>query len=255
MSNYSYNATITIIKFRLKDFISEYQYKVLSPLISTILFVIIFSTIENYYSVKIDQKSFLEFLIPGLILMVVVQESFDNSSSTIVNMKQIGSFDDFLKAPISRIEIFASFIVSSIIIGLFLAFLNYFILTFFFGFEYFQILFFCFYTIVATVFFSSLGCLTGFLSYNWDTQSSVSNFVVIPISLLSGTFFSINDLPNSFKFLLTYNPYYYVVSNFRSSFYFDFEFYLGVNLLILFTALVSIFIVGYVFYRGFKVIK
>ena len=131
MSNYSYNATITIIKFRLKDFISEYQYKVLSPLISTILFVIIFSTIENYYSVKIDQKSFLEFLIPGLILMVVVQESFDNSSSTIVNMKQIGSFDDFLKAPISRIEIFASFIVSSIIIGLFLAFLNYFILTFF----------------------------------------------------------------------------------------------------------------------------
>ena len=170
-------------------------------------------------------------------------------------MKQIGSFDDFLKAPISRIEIFASFIVSSIIIGLFLAFLNYFILTFFFGFEYFQILFFCFYTIVATVFFSSLGCLTGFLSYNWDTQSSVSNFVVIPISLLSGTFFSINDLPNSFKFLLTYNPYYYVVSNFRSSFYFDFEFYLGVNLFILFTALVSIFIVGYVFYRGFKVIK
>ena len=67
-----------------------------------------------------NDQSFIEFLIPGLILMTVVQESYDNSSVTLVNMKQIGSFNDYLTAPISRIEIFLSFLISSIIIGIFL---------------------------------------------------------------------------------------------------------------------------------------
>ena len=116
MSSFSFYAIITIIKFRIKDYFSEYQYSIIAPLINTILFVIIFSTIDNYYALKMNQQSFVEFLIPGLILMTVVQESYDNSSVTLVNMKQIGSFNDYLTAPITRIEIFLSFIISSIII-------------------------------------------------------------------------------------------------------------------------------------------
>ena len=108
MNDFSYYAIITIIRFRIKEFLQEYHYSILAPLINTILFVIIFSTIDNYYSLKMDDRSFLEFLIPGLIIMVVVQESYDNSSVTLINMKQIGSFNDFLIAPISRIEILFS---------------------------------------------------------------------------------------------------------------------------------------------------
>ena len=129
MRNFSYYAIITIIKFRIKEYFSEYHYSIIAPLISTVLFVIIFSTIDSYYALKMNDQSFIEFLIPGLILMTVVQESYDNSSVTLVNMKQIGSFNDYLTAPISRIEIFFSFIISSIIIGIFLGIVNYLILT------------------------------------------------------------------------------------------------------------------------------
>ena len=255
MSNLSYFAIITIIKFRIKQFFVEYHFTILAPLINTALFVIIFSTIDNYYSIKIENKSFIEFLIPGLILMVVVQESFDNSSVTLVNMKQIGSFNDFLMAPISRVEIFISFIISSVIIGLFLGFINYFIFSLIINFEQIEIFFSIYYLVIAIIFFSSLGCVTGFLSYTWDTQSSVSNFFVMPVNFLSGTFFSINSLPDMFKFLFTYNPYYYVVKNFRNSFYNSFEYSLYNNTLIIVFVLIFLIIACYIFSTGKRVIR
>ena len=255
MGNFSFYAIITIIKFRIKEYFSEYHYSIIAPLINTILFVIIFSTIDNYYALKMNDQSFIEFLIPGLILMTVVQESYDNSSVTLVNMKQIGSFDDYLTAPISRIEIFLSFLISSIIIGIFLAIVNYIVLSLFINFESIDIIYFLYYLIVAIVFFSSLGCLIGFLAYTWDTQSTISNFFVTPINLLSGTFFSINVLPDSLKFLFIYNPYYYVVNNFRSSFYNKFEFDLYVDLSIFFFVLITLIVTAYIFFKGYKVIK
>ncbi len=65
MSNISFYAIVTIIKYRIKDFFKEYHYSILAPLINTLLFVIIFKTIDNYYSLTMDGKSFIDFLIPG----------------------------------------------------------------------------------------------------------------------------------------------------------------------------------------------
>ena len=114
----SFFAIFTIVKFRIREFLYEYNYSILAPLISNLLFVIIFSTIDRYYSLSLDGITFIDFLVPGLIVMTVAQESFDNPSVSIINSKQIGSFDDFLFAPLSRIEIFISYIVSQIITGL-----------------------------------------------------------------------------------------------------------------------------------------
>ena len=94
-----------------------------------------------------------------------------------------------------------------------------------------------------------------FLAYTWDTQSTVSNFFVTPINLLSGTFFSINVLPDSLKFLFIYNPYYYVVNNFRSAFYNKFEFDLYIDLSIFFFVLITLIVTAYIFFKGYKVIK
>ena len=71
MGNISIYAIITIIKFRIKEYFNEYHYTIIAPLINIILFVIIFSTIDNYYALKMNDQSFIEFLIPGLILMTV----------------------------------------------------------------------------------------------------------------------------------------------------------------------------------------
>ena len=127
----NYFAIFTIVKFRIREFLFEYHYSILAPIVSNLLFIIIFSTIDRYYSLSVGGLSFIEFLVPGLIVMIVAQESFDNPSVSIINSKQIGSFDDFLLAPISRVEIFFSYIVSQIFIGFFLAFINLLILSLF----------------------------------------------------------------------------------------------------------------------------
>ena len=118
-------AIYTIVKFRIREFFNEFNYSILGPLISNFLFIIVFSAIDKYYETSQINLNFIEFLVPGLIIMTVAQESFDNPSVSIINIKQIGSFDDFLLAPISRIEIFISYIFSQIIIGLILGSINF----------------------------------------------------------------------------------------------------------------------------------
>ena len=248
-------AIFTIVKFRVREFTSDYHYSILAPLTSNILFVIIFSTIDRYYSLSNEDLSFMQFLIPGLIIMVVAQESFDNPSVSIVNSKQIGSFDDFLIAPLSRVEIFIAYLISQIFIGLFLGMINFIILSFFISYNFFSLISFVYYLVLVIIFFSSLGSLIGFLAYKWDTISTFSNFFVSPINFLSGTFFSISALPDEFKYILLYNPYYYLITYFRNSFYIDAKVNYYVNTLIFIFVFSSFLITAYVFYRGYKVIK
>jgi len=187
--------------------------------------------------------------------MTVAQESFNNPSISIINSKQIGSFDDFLLAPLSRIEIFLAYIFSQIFIGLILGFINFIILSFFISFNYFSIYNFIYYLTLTIITFSSIGSVVGFLAYRWDTQSTVSNFFISPINFLSGTFFSINSLPESFKVILIYNPYYYIISLFRNSFYIKTEINLYLNFILVIFVSIIFFMSGYIFYRGYNVIK
>ena len=248
-------AIFTIVKFRIREFTKEYHYSILAPLTSNLLFVIIFSTIDKFYSLSNENISFVQFLIPGLIIMVVAQESFDNPSVSIINSKQIGSFDDFLIAPLSRVEIFVAYLISQIFIGLVLGCLNFLILSYFISYNYFSIFNFLYYLLLVIVFFTSIGSLVGFLTYRWDTQSTVSNFFISPINFLSGTFFSINALPDEFKYILLYNPYYYVITYFRNSFYIKSEINFYINSIILIFVFTTFLLTSYIFYRGYRVIK
>ena len=248
-------AIFTIVKFRVREFVFEFHYSILAPLISNLIIIIIFSTIDRFYSLSDSNISFIQFLVPGLVIMIVAQESFDNPSVSIINSKQIGSFDDFLLSPISRIEIFIAYVISQIFIGIFLGIINFLILSYFISLNYFSIFSFFYYLTLVIVFFSSIGSVVGFLSYRWDTQSTVSNFFISPINFLSGTFFSINSLTENLKVFLLYNPYYYIIKYFRDSFYikniFDYKINFFIFLFILFFFVLS----GYIFYRGYKVIK
>ena len=248
-------AIFTIVKFRIREFTSEYNYSILAPLTSNILFVIIFSTIDRFYSLSNEDISFIDFLVPGLIIMVVAQESFDNPSVSIINSKQIGSFDDFLVAPLSRIEIFIAYLISQIFIGILLGCINFIILSYFISYNFFSIISFIYYLTLVIIFFTSIGSLVGFLAYRWDTQSTVSNFFISPINFLSGTFFSISALPDEVKYILLYNPYYYLITYFRNSFYVQTPINYYINFLIFIFVFITFVITSYIFYKGYKVIK
>ncbi len=251
----SYSAIYSIVAFKLKEIFQEYNYTLIAPLTTNLLFIIVFIAIENYYSLKMDSGSFVTFLAPGLLVMIVAQESYHISSTTLIHMKQIGSLDDWLIAPMYRIEILLSLLITTLIIGFTLAFLNFFVFSFFINLQIHNYFYFFYYLFIVIIFFSCFGCFVGIIFSSWDSQSTFSNFFVSPINFLSGTFFSINYIPDNFKFFLIYNPYYYVVSYFRNSFNTDFNFNLVNNFYILIFIISSFIITAYIYFKGYKIIK
>jgi len=254
MSNISYSGIKTIFLYEIKDFFKEFQFNVIAPLINTLLFVFILFTIENYYNINTQESSYINFLVPGIIMMVIIQTSFNHLSEVIISMKQIGSFDDYLKSPIQRSEIFIAFILSSIFVCTAVGSINLLFLFYFTSFEEINYFSLFYYLILTIITFASLGALTGFLAYTWDIQSTVSNFVIVPISFFSGTFFPINSLNEKWQFIFKYNPFYYFVHGFRGAFIDDIKINLFNQIYILIIVCIFFLSALYIFQKGYKVI-
>ena len=255
MLNICYYEIITLIFYKLKIFVRELNYTIIAPLISATIFVIIFKAINEFYNFSNNQENFMNFLIPGIIIMIIIQETYSNISETLINMKQIGSFNDLLLSPMSRGEICISFIISSIIIGIFLSLTLTFILYIFNDFHLFNLTRYLYYLIITSLIFASIGSLIGFISFTWDFQQGFFNFLITPISFFSGTFFPITLIDESWRTYFYYNPFYQIVSNFRKSFFENQNYFFINDLLILFISFVFIYITLFVFKKGFKVIN
>ena len=253
-SNFSYLAIKTIIFHEIKDFFIEFQFNIIAPLINTILFVFIISTINTHYSFSVNEDSYINFFVPGMIIIVVIQTSFNHLSEVIISMKQSGSFNDYLTSPISRIELFLSFLFSSIIVCTVVGLVNLIVLSFFTDFQYFKYFNLFYYLIVSVIIFSSFGAIIGFLSFTWDVQSSISSFFIVPVAFLSGTFFSIESIDENWHFLLKYNPFYHLVNGFRSSFVEGYDITFINDIFILMVLLFSILFSIFIFKKGYKVI-
>ena len=253
MSNLSYYAIKTISYQKIREFFSEFQYTIISPLVSTIIFVVILSTISNYYSLDV-KGNYLNFVVPGIIIMTVMQVSYQNISESLIFMKQIGSFNDYLMSPISRTEILLSLLTASIFIGIFTGLVNIIVLTFFFKFHLFNFFIIIYYLFLTSLIFSSIGSIIGFLFFTWDTQSSISSFIIVPISFLSGTFFSIHAIDLKWMFLFKINPFYYLVNKFRLSFYDEYYINIKEELFLFFFTLIFLIISIFIYKKGYRTI-
>ena len=253
MSNLSYYAIKTISYQKIREFFSEFQYTIISPLVSTIIFVVILSTVSNYYSLDV-KGNYLNFVVPGIIIMTVMQVSYQNISESLIFMKQIGSFNDYLMSPISRTEILFSLLIASLFIGIFTGLVNVIVLTFFVKFYSFNFLMIFYYLFLTSLIFSSIGSIIGFLFFTWDIQSSISNFIIVPISFLSGTFFSIHAIDPKWMFLFKINPFYYIVNKFRLSFYDEYYINIKEESFLFFFSIIFLIMSIFIYKKGYKTI-
>ena len=254
MINISFFSMKTLILMKLKIFFKGYAYTIIAPIISAVIFIVVLKTISEFYNLKTDNIDFINFVVPGIIIMIVIQESFSNISENMIHMKQQGTFNDILISPISRIEIGISFIISILFIGIFIAFINLLIISLFVEIYLFNLSRFIFYLSLSSIVFGSIGAIVGFMSYTWDMQQSFFNFIISPISLLSGSFFSIDIIDENWKNFFLYNPVYHLISNFRNSFI-DGNIYLFKLDFFLIIICFSVFCISlYIFKKGYKVI-
>ena len=217
----NYRGMWTLYLKEVSRFLTVYIQTLIAPLINTMLLLSIFTLIFKNKVSYIDGVPFKQFIIPGLIMMTVIQNSFANTSSTITFGKVLGIIIDMLIPPLSARDIAVAIsmagvtrgIASGVVIAIAITVLGFFVPDFFIHIHHpGAAIFFLF---SAALLLSLLGMLAGILSDSFDQMSAYTSFVITPLSFLSGTFYSAKNLPVFWQHVNHFNPFFYAIDGFR----------------------------------------
>ncbi len=208
----------TLIKREVGRFLSVYLQTIVAPIITTLLFYTIFALAFGGIARKVGDVAFLEFLAPGLIMMTMVQNAFANTSSSIVISKVQGNIVDILLPPLSALEIYLGFTIGSMIRGLTVGLVTGLVVSLFVTISVASWLYIIVFAVLGTMMLGSLGLAAGIWSEKFDHIAAVTNFIVTPLTFLSGTFYSVNALPPAWQGIAHYNPFFYMIDGFRAGF-------------------------------------
>ena len=190
----------------------------LGPILTSILFLVVISLAIGDERQNVLGVPYIEFLANGLIMMQVIQQSFSHSSSSLVMGKMMGTIVDIVNSPLSAAEVTVSIVLASITRGLFIATVSSLLFILFLDLSVKNYFLWFLYIFLGGFFCGSAGFLAGLYADKFDQMATVTNFVIVPLSFLSGTFYSIDKLPDVLKSLSYYNPFFHMIDGFRYSF-------------------------------------
>ena len=217
MSAY-YIRFVTLYIKELRRFTKIPGQTILAPAATTLLFMVIFSTAIGNSRNEYILTDFKLFLFPGLIMMTIIQNAFMNNSSSLLMSKVQGNIVDLLMPPISNFQIIVSFILVGVTRGLTVAIAAAIFMLPFVQIEIYSFTVILFFAVVSSAILSLIGLLTGIWADKWDHLGTIDNFIIIPLSFLSGTFYSIKILPEFIQKLSLFNPFFYMIDGFRYGF-------------------------------------
>jgi ABC-2 type transport system permease protein len=191
-----------------------------APAVTTLLFLIIFTVALGSAGRTVMGVPFADFLAPGLIAMAMLQNAFANSSFSLLVGKMQGNIVDYLMPPLSTGELIAALIGAAVTRALLVGFVVWLVMLLWPGVRVApsHVLAVFWFGIMGSMMLGFLGLITSIWADKFDHAAAVSNFVVAPLSLLSGTFYSIDSLSPAFQAVSHANPFFYVISGFRYGF-------------------------------------
>jgi ABC-2 type transport system permease protein len=192
---------------------------VAAPVMTALLYLLIFSHVLGGRVEVYPGVPYTVFLIPGLIMMSVLQNAFANSSSSLIQSKVMGSIIFVLLTPISYLEFFLAFLAASIIRGLVVGFSIYFVAICFIDLPVTHPLFILAFAIAGSGMLGAFGIIAGLWAEKFDQMAAFQNFVIMPLSFLSGVFYSIHSLPPFWQKVSHLNPFFYMIDGFRFGFF------------------------------------
>ena len=191
---------------------------IIGPAISSLLFLAVFSLALGRSVNSINGVPLSEFIAPGLIMMTMLQNSFANSASSIGQAKFQGNIVDILMAPLNDFELTIGYVAGSIARGLICGSVTALAILFFVKLEVYSFTALIFYSFMGCLMMGSLGTIVGIWADKWDQQQGITNFIVLPLTFLSGTFYSISRLPEFWQNFAKFNPFFYNIDGFRYAF-------------------------------------
>ncbi len=192
---------------------------VASPILTALLYLLIFShALENHVQVY-EGVAYKAFLIPGLIMMSLLQNAFANSSSSLVQSKIMGSIVFVLLTPISYLQFFCAFLAAAIIRGVLVGFSIYIVAIWFVDLPILHPLWIFVFALFGSALLGTFGIIAGIWSDKFDQMAAFQNFVIMPLTFLSGVFYSIHSLPSVWQTISKFNPFFYMIDGFRYGFF------------------------------------
>ena len=257
---------IILIKREVMRFLALWKQTIMPGLISSALYIIVFGqALGNRIGspIKGSNIGYLEFIIPGLAMMAVINMAYQNSSSSIMQAKFLKFIEDILIAPLSGFEISMAFtiggmirgVINGVVILIFSALLiNYYLDNPETTFHIYNYPLTLAYLILVSWAFSALGVIIGVYARSWDQIGSFTTFVFMPLSMLGGVFWATEMLPGIWPKVSLINPVYWMVNGMRYATLGIEESSQELSLLLSFTfAVLFSFIASYMFAKGYKI--
>jgi ABC-2 type transport system permease protein len=192
---------------------------VAAPVLTALLYLLIFGHVLSGRVKVYDTIEYTAFLVPGLVMMSVLQNAFANSSSSLIQSKIMGSLVFVLLTPLSHWSWFVAYVGSSVARGLCVG-LGVFAVTAWFAHVSFAApLWIIVFAVLGASMLGSLGVIAGLWAEKFDQMAAFQNFVVVPMTFLSGVFYSIHSLPPFWQAVSHLNPFFYMIDGFRYGFF------------------------------------
>lgn len=215
----NFNGIRAIYIFEMRRFFKTLGQSILSPVLSTTLYFVVFGSAIGSAMVEIDGISYGAFIIPGLIMLTLLSQSISNASFGIYFPRFTGTIYEILSAPLSPIEIVTGYVGAAATKSIFIGILILITARFFVDYDIQHPLWMFGFLILTSVTFSLLGFLIGIWAEGFEKLQIVPLMVITPLAFLGGTFYSIDMLPPFWQTVTLFNPVVYLISGFRWSFY------------------------------------
>jgi len=244
----------TLYKKEVLRFLIVWVQTIFSPLISSLLFLLVLSLAIGSDRGNVLGVPFISFLAPGLIAMQIIQQSFSHSSSSFMIGKIQGNIVDILYAPLSPGEVITAITLAAVTRSVMIAIISILIFYFIIEFEIKNYLTLIAFTFLSSFALGALGIIAGLWAEKFDHMATVTNFIIVPLSFLSGTFYTIDRLPEFLQSISKANPFFYMIDGFRYSFIGTSDGSISVGLIYLSILSITIWFVAYLLYNtGYKI--
>jgi ABC-2 type transport system permease protein len=208
----------TLYQKEVQRFLKIFGQTIAAPAVNSLLFLVIFTMAIGKYRPDVGGVPFAQFMAPGLIMMTILQNSFANTSSSLLGSKIQGNMVDFLMPPLSPGELGTAFALGGITRGVIVAFFTTLAVLPIVSLPIAHIWAIFFYAVGAACMLSLIGIAAGIWAEKWDHMSTVVSFIITPLSFLSGTFYSVSRLPDPWFQISQFNPFFYMIDGFRYGF-------------------------------------
>jgi ABC-2 type transport system permease protein len=226
---------------------------VIAPVVTTLLFLAIFALALGGATREVGGVPFAQFLAPGLVMMAMVQNAFANTSSSLLISKIQGNIVDVVMPPLSAGELTLAFAAGGVTRGLAVGLAVALAMAVFVPMEVQHPFFVLFHAFAASLMLSLVGLLAGIWAEKFDQMAAITNFVITPFAFLSGTFYSVERLPEFWRVAAHFDPFFYMIDGFRYGFIGHADASLALGAAVLIAADILLWALVYAWFRrGYK---